>query len=393
VPESALSDVINLIYAAATGDGAAWGDVAPRLCMLFGAQRVSLVLPEAPGRIRPVLGGGDDELAVSYAAYYHRIDPYRQSAEQHFRDTRLPRINVVVDEEIVPYSTLNKSEYFADYARPAGFRYLLGGLSGAESFAPIGFSRDARSGPFSDADKRRLLTLLPHLQRALQLEKRLAIADRTHLGSGALDALAIAVVLVDRSMRILHANAAASRLMDGSRCGLAMLGSGPYLGVGDIRLLARHPEDQSTMVKLVANATAGGSGGAFRLRTTRDEPAQNAQLAVLVSPAMSHLSARQADRRGVTPGAAMLVVRQLNQACLPPPSLMSELYGLTKAEAEVALRFSGGATAEDVARHRQVSLDTVRTQVKAILRKTNAASLRDLERIIAISSAMLPAAS
>jgi DNA-binding CsgD family transcriptional regulator len=238
-----------------------------------------------------------------------------------------------------------------------------------------------------------LLTLLPHLQRALQLEKRLAIADRTHLGSGALDALAIAVVLVDRSMRILHANAAASRLMDGSRCGLAMLGSGPYLGVGDIRLLARHPEDQSTMVKLVANATAGGSGGAFRLRTTRDEPAQNAQLAVLVSPAMSHLSARQADRRGVTPGAAMLVVRQLNQACLPPPSLMSELYGLTKAEAEVALRFSGGATAEDVARHRQVSLDTVRTQVKAILRKTNAASLRDLERIIAISSAMLPAAS
>jgi len=112
-----------------------------------------------------------------------------------------------------------------------------------------------------------------------------------------------------------------------------------------------------------------------------------------VSPALGHLRSHATDRYGVAPGAAMLVVRQLNRAWLPPPSLMSELYGLTKAEAEVALRFSGGATAEDVARHRRVSLDTVRTQVKTILRKTNAVSLRDLERIIAISSAILPAAS
>jgi DNA-binding CsgD family transcriptional regulator len=89
----------------------------------------------------------------------------------------------------------------------------------------------------------------------------------------------------------------------------------------------------------------------------------------------------------------MLVVRQMNRAWLPTPGLMSDLYGFTRAEAEVALRFSGGATAEDVARFRQVSLEMVRTQVKTILRKTNAASLRDLERIIAISSAILPAAS
>jgi DNA-binding CsgD family transcriptional regulator len=393
VPQSALSDVIDLIYAVATGEGAAWDDVAPRLCTLFSAQRVSLVLPEGPDRIRQVFGGDNDEYAVAYATYYHRLDPYRRSAEHHFSDARLPGINAVVDEEIVPYSTLIKSEYFADFARPAGFRYMLGGLPGAASFAPIGFSRDAVSGPFNEADKRRLLTLLPHLQRALQLEKRLAIAERTHLGSGALDGLAIAVVLVDRAMRILHANAAASRLMEDGRCGLAMHGSGPSPGVGDIRLHARHPDDQSTLVKFVVDAAAGGSGGAFRLRTTRDEPAQNAQLAVLVSPAVSHLLSRPTDRYGLAPGAAMLIVRQLNRAWLPPPSLMSELYGLTKAEAEVALRFSGGATAEDVARHRRVSLETVRTQVKTILRKTNAASLRDLERIIAISSTMLPAVS
>ncbi len=363
------------------------------MCLLFRAQRVGLAIPESSGGLRHILGGGD-EFALAYAKYYHRVDPYRQSAEQFFCDAGgSPRINVVIDEEVVQYSTLTKSEFYADYARPAGFRYLLGGLLGTESFTPMSFVRDASSGPFDDADKRRLLTLLPHLQRALQLEKRLAVAERTQLGVGALDALAIAVVLVDGAMRVLHANAAASRLMGDNRCGLAMARSGPCPGVGDIHLLARHPDDQSALGKLVAAAAAGGAGGALRLRTARDEPVQNASLAVLVSPAISHFLSDIRDSCRVIPGAAMLVVRQLNRAWLPTPSLMSDLYGLTKAEAEVALRFSGGATAEDVAIFRQVSLETVRTQVKTILRKTNAASLRDLERIIAISSAILPAAS
>jgi DNA-binding CsgD family transcriptional regulator len=134
----------------------------------------------------------------------------------------------------------------------------------------------------------------------------------------------------------------------------------------------------------------GGAGGALRLRNTRDEPAQHASLAVLVSPAVSHFLSDVRDAYRVLRGTATVVIRQLNHALRPPPGLMSELYGLTKAEADVALRFSGGATVEDVARVRQVSLETVRTQVKTILRKTNAASLRDLERIIAISSALVP---
>jgi DNA-binding CsgD family transcriptional regulator len=181
--------------------------------------------------------------------------------------------------------------------------------------------------------------------------------------------------------------------MDGGRCGLAMAQAGPYPGIGGVTLHARHPDDHSTLGKLIASVAMGGAGGALRLRNTRDEPAQHASLAVLVSPAVSQFLSDMRDACHVFRGAATVVIRQLNHALRPPPGLMSELYGLTKAEADVALRFSGGATVEDVARVRQVSLETVRTQVKTILRKTNAASLRDLERIIAISSALLPAES
>jgi DNA-binding CsgD family transcriptional regulator len=155
-------------------------------------------------------------------------------------------------------------------------------------------------------------------------------------------------------------------------------------------LSARHPNDQMMLRKLVAAVADGSAGGALRLRNADTEPAQHAPLADLVSPAMRLSVSPACDECQVLPGTAMVVARHLRQTPLPPASLMSELYGLTRAEAEVALRFSGGATAEEVARMRQVSLETVRSQVKTILRKTNAANLRDLERVITISSAMVP---
>jgi DNA-binding NarL/FixJ family response regulator len=82
-----------------------------------------------------------------------------------------------------------------------------------------------------------------------------------------------------------------------------------------------------------------------------------------------------------------VVARELAQPLQLRRGILSDLYGLTHAEAVVAVSLAGGRTAEDVARARQVSLDTVRTQVRTVLRKANAANLRDFERILALVSA------
>jgi DNA-binding CsgD family transcriptional regulator len=87
-------------------------------------------------------------------------------------------------------------------------------------------------------------------------------------------------------------------------------------------------------------------------------------------------------------GAATVLTRHLLRPSSPPIGLLIDLFGLTRSEAEVAVALAGGVTAEDVARIRRVSLDTVRTQIRTILRKTGAAGLRDFERIIALSSIM-----
>jgi DNA-binding NarL/FixJ family response regulator len=273
----------------------------------------------------------------------------------------------------------------AAWAAPAD-----GGLLDAETAATIAFTRDAAAGSFEERDRRTLQTLMPHLQRAYQLRNRLN-PDASRLGAGALNALSMAVIVVDGNMHVKHANAAAVALTNGD-CGMTVSRTGPEPSLGNTILSARHRDDHSRLSQLVAAVAKGSSGCALRIRNTRDEPASQASLAILVSPAMTHfLSGPEAGCR-IQPGTAMIVARHLSHSSLPHPGLMCDLYGLTKAEAAVALSFGGGATAEDVARMRRVSPETVRSQVKAILRKTNTSSLRDLERIIAISSAMLPAA-
>jgi DNA-binding NarL/FixJ family response regulator len=218
--------------------------------------------------------------------------------------------------------------------------------------------------------------------------------DASRLGAGALDALSIAVMVVDGNMRVKHANAAAVALTNGV-CGMTVSRAGPDPSPGSTTLSARHPDDHSRLSQLVAAVAKGGSGCALRMRNTRDEPASRASLAILVSPAMTHFLSGPGTGKGtgcrIQPGTAMIVARHLNHPSLPQPGLMCDLYGLTKAEAAVALSFGGGATAEDVARTRRVSPETIRSQVKAIQRKANTSNLRDLERVIAISSAMLPA--
>ncbi len=55
--------------------------------------------------------------------------------------------------------------------------------------------------------------------------------------------------------------------------------------------------------------------------------------------------------------------------------------------ADVARAQAGGITAEKVAHARQVSLDTIRTQMRTMLWRSNAVSLCGLERLVGLVSA------
>ncbi|MEJ0015626.1 MAG: hypothetical protein WDN25_03515 [Acetobacteraceae bacterium] len=381
VDERELADVVAAAYEAATGGGT-WFDFGASLCRLVGAQRATLRMLD--GTMTNLLRPSDEADAV-YLAHFHRVDPYRAAAG---RGPGPPGNTARVGQEIVPLSQLLRSEYFNDYASRYGQHHMIGGKIALQQPLPIGLHRDAAAGAFTATERRTLELVLPHLQRALQVRSRMELDRHAQIaGHTALDALSLCVIVVDASMRVLHANTAAATLTAGSRSGLRILATGP----GRLRLAARHRDDNRNLERLVAAAAAGRPGGAMRARMEEEVP-DMASLAVLVSPAPTRFAVAPTEAlgepgSGLAQGAAMVVARELAQALRVRPDVLSELYGLTHAEAAVAVSLAGGVTAEDVARTRQVSLDTVRTQVRTVLRKTNAANLRDFERILALVSA------
>jgi DNA-binding NarL/FixJ family response regulator len=380
VDEDVFTEAVAAAYEAATG-GSTWLAFGTTLCQLVGAEFASLRLLD--GTWNNLLQPASDTDAA-YLTYYHRLDPYR---ERGARLTDGPLFNRArVATEIIPTAELRRTEYYHDYARPNGRHHMMGALLELAAPTPLGLHRDAAAGPFTEAERRSLEALVPHLRRALQLKRRFEAGSAAQeMRSAALDALSVPVFVVDAAMRVPYANAAATTLAAGSRSGLRMVGAGAG---GGIRLTARHRDDSRTLEALVAGVVGGGAGGAMRVRAQPDEVPDMASLAVLVSPAPARLAELQENQRpGLAGGFALVVARELAQPLQLRRGILSDLYGLTHAEAVVAVSLAGGRTAEDVARARQVSLDTVRTQVRTVLRKANAANLRDFERILALVSA------
>ncbi|HVB84289.1 MAG TPA: LuxR C-terminal-related transcriptional regulator, partial [Rhodanobacteraceae bacterium] len=81
--------------------------------------------------------------------------------------------------------------------------------------------------------------------------------------------------------------------------------------------------------------------------------------------------------------AAMVVIKKL-QPRRKDGAFLRAQYGLTPAEADVAVAFIAGATLERLAQSRKTALSTVRTQIRAITAKLGASNLQDLIRKAAL---------
>jgi PAS domain-containing protein len=383
---SELAECVGAIYAAATNTGD-WESVGRRLCQLTGAQRAQLRIADPQGVARNVMMPFDDSEAT-YLAYYHRLNPYLIQARRDFAEARTRHLaNVMLGPELVPEQSFLRSEYYCDFARHHQRRHLLAGMIGVTEVMPFGLFRADDAEPFGEAERRLLQTLLPHLQRAMELRARLGQESQTNWATrAALDALPVGVAIVDAGLRIHFMNGASQRDLAHPDAGLRALRSGPYAGSG-VYLAAHAKDEAAALRRLVASATSGEAGGSMRI-VNRDLSSR----AVLVSPAPRGLSADQTPVKEGEPNEklAIVVIRDLGRVAPPPIETLCEVFGLSPAEADVAAALAGGSSAEDVAQQRNVSLTTVRSQIRSILGKSGTENLRDFERSMASLAAIAP---
>jgi DNA-binding CsgD family transcriptional regulator len=148
---------------------------------------------------------------------------------------------------------------------------------------------------------------------------------------------------------------------------------------GKMRLNVDNRGRAVQLATMISEAAYGGNGGAIRFEIDTAANSRVRQFAVFVVPQPTPFSAGSVFSGEGDPVLVML--HELSRPTLINPLLLRDLFGLSAAESAVAMALLGGQTSEAVARDRDVSLETVRTQIRMVLRKTNSASLREFERI------------
>ena len=381
--ERDLADCVGAVYEAAASNGD-WLEAGERIRRLLDARRGALFLEDRPGGLRNVLAPADPGEAA-YAAHFGSLNPYAARAAQDFTAARVHHVGAAkVGAELVPDETFLRSEYYFDFARLYERRHMVGGVLGTSQVVPLGFFRGDDADPFGEREVRLLKALLPHVQRALELRARLSRDDETvSLTRAALDTLPVSVVIVDDGLKIRFANGLAQRLLGAPGAALNSVRPGPHPGAG-VHLAARSRDETAALRRLVVSAISGGTGGALRIGAGGRSP-----VAVLVSPTPPSL-ADDAAGSPTSKSTAMVAIRPLHERASPSTDMLCDLFGLSRAEAQVALALGGGASADDVARRRNVSLPTVRSQIRSILMKSESENLRDFERSMATLAALVP---
>lgn len=91
---------------------------------------------------------------------------------------------------------------------------------------------------------------------------------------------------------------------------------------------------------------------------------------------------RLAESAGAAAPTALIVIGDPEQDALPDSETLRRLYGLTRSEAEVALRVMDGTGLVPIAEELSISVSTVRTHLKHVFEKTDTHRQAELVRLL-----------
>jgi DNA-binding CsgD family transcriptional regulator len=256
-------------------------------------------------------------------------------------------------------SFIRCSEFYHDVLLPFDLRYVMcTSLRPRGNIIPtIGIHRSPAQGGFDGAHIEILRRVVRHLGKVVTLQQAKLERERIEALAGK-EACPFALFVTNALGKLLFANPLAEELL---LAGEGMKLRGGHLGAEDPKDAARLHGAINAAVP-TARVRSKAVGTALRIRRS----AGRQPLLALVGPlAASRLTALPPE-----PLAIVLVSDPERRPMLIGKHLM-EWFGLTAAEAQLALRLAEGYRLEDVAVERDIRLSTLRSQLSAILGKTN----------------------
>jgi DNA-binding CsgD family transcriptional regulator len=285
---------------------------------------------------------------------------------------------VVPSDRVLPVSQLKRTAFYDAVLRPQGVAHnAMAALANRDGFCgALNICRSASQGAFDEADLSLLGRVVPHLHRSFQLGYRLegyrALQQAQY---EILDKLAAGVLLLDRRARILFANRAAAALL--APGGLLKL----HLGVPTVAT----PQAGPGFAKLLRSVLQGAPAASMSLPSR----GLDGLATIFVSSVRGRDLERFAAVGAPDPAVLLFVTEPAAQASARADTLR-EAYGLTPAEARVALHAAAGGSDGEVGSRLGISVNTVKTHLSRVYRKTGVRRRAELARLMAALGQISP---
>ena len=367
-----LSDIIGDIHDAATAEEQ-WPALMRRIGYLFNAPTATVWKRTGSGEFKDIFTFNTDErFIIDYAGYYFRLD------KLHAAVMRAESGIVMTNSSIVGWKDFVNSEFYCDFA----LRHDLSDCLQARVFDSarfsgyVGITASSRSDVFERNDIRLLRLLLPHLARAMEVQRRfteLGVARESALQ--ALDLLRDAVFLVDPQGVVVHVNQAAE--------GILQKGSCLALDRGSKRLRSCTAAQTVSLQRLIAAMAAMNRGDVLASTFGIDKALRLdcGDAGVLLLRAVP-LRAGAAWNVSAKAAVLLLVSEPDRGAAERLADDLRGLFGLTPTEASVAAQI-GQATSVDVAAEAlKITAATLRWHLKHVFEKTGTTRQAELTRLV-----------
>jgi DNA-binding CsgD family transcriptional regulator len=268
----------------------------------------------------------------------------------------------------------NDSELYLQWMKPNGI-FHVGGAQFVDTDthrAGIAILRNEEAGEWTEGELRVVDEILPHLKRALNI-----YSEFTHLRLKqdallkGLDRLVIGLILYDHNAQPVYINPTAE----------AIIKQHPALQLHEGDLLLTNPEDEKALRKAITDTAHIDPDDSWKQSVAIGvtHPDVASPLPILITPMHTHSITSDLDYEGAK--VAVFLSDPNLQQPISVENLMSA-YNLTPTEAKVSISLANGHSVAEIANQSKHSTHTIRSQLKAVFRKTGVARQSDLIKLL-----------
>jgi DNA-binding CsgD family transcriptional regulator len=365
--EATALELTSRIYAAVI-DPSEWQAFVEELSVAYDDAAVAFALqvPAIPGASAAVYAVGFlEEYNAKFVAHVMRGLPWEEARRNQFTGA------FGLASEVFPDGEVSSTDFYREWMGPQGLEAAcpIGhtiALHHGVPVASLNIFRRAGGGPFEREDLELGNLLVPHLDRAYRLHS--SQAEKTALAE-AVNRLPMGVILLDSQGGQVLANQTVeyiTKLEDG------------FSLVDGVPRAQRETDDQVLrgLIREAIDAKSGGTPPDGNVMAV-SRPSGRRAFPLMVAPLLSGL-----PDGALHDAVAVLFISDLEASTLQRSQALRALYSLTHAEIELVELLCDGLSLDEAAKHREVTMNTARSQLKQIFAKTNTSRQGELVRLV-----------